>query len=157
MPIYLSFFQNKSIVIHYTLLYALFHQRLFPKCLLGCLRRQVAHTVCPKMSWLMSHRREWKHRIPPSTFQSTDRLDFTQLIATVDERFCSIVNSPSLEHSTSSPVWGQQARPNKTLHLQIIDFFCWPPTLAVGQFSAQINHFHPCFQGFLWNTGSEDY
>lgn len=69
----------------------------------------------------------------------------------------SVVNPPSLEQGTGSPVWGQQVGPNKTLRLQIIDFFCWPPTSARGQFGAETNHFHKCFQGVLWSTGSEEY
>ena len=63
-------------------------------------------------------------------------------------REVSVVNPPSLGQGTGSPVWGQQAGPNKTLHLQIIDFFCWPPTLASGQFGAETNCFHKCFRVF---------
>lgn len=121
--IYLLFFQNNSsIATHYTLLYALFHQRLIPKCPLqatGHPRHPFLAvwehrwlTVCPKMSWLMSHQRARKHRVPPSTFQSTVSLDPTRLIATTDEWFCSIANS--LPWSTApAPQFGSK-KPGQT-------------------------------------------
>lgn len=172
-----SFFKKKkgSIVLRYTLLQALFNQRSFPKrpvwakTVTGAPLQTLAapdmpswssentgglHVLSQTMSWLENPWTGWTGALPTLTFQSTACIS-TWLIIIIDERFCSGASSPSLEKITSSPVWDQQLGPNKTLHLQITDFFFWPPTWAIGQFSAETNHFHKCFQGVLWNAGSE--
>lgn len=127
---------------------------------LDCLRTQMAHTACPKsLTW---HPGLWvtgkggnagARPPPPGNSQPGSP-------AAPGSNPWDLLGGktpcPGAE-STSSPVWGQQVRPNKTPRLRIIDFFWWPPTLATEQFSAQTNHFHKCFQGVLWNPGSEDY
>lgn len=178
MSVHHSFLKNKSsIVTHYTL----YSIKDFPKCpaytktvtgaqlqiaglsqtgFLDCLRTQMAHIACPESLtwhpslWVTGKGGNAGARPPPSV---NSQPGSPAAHGSNPWEICLVVKPPALEQSTSSPAGGQQVGPNKTPHLRIIDFFWWPPTLATEQFSAQTNNFHKCFQGVLWNSGSEDY
>lgn len=122
----------------------------------GCLSTQVS----PRLFWnvLAYESPERMETQGPTLHRSVNSQPGAHM-AHCNGRWAVLLNSElaPLKLSTSSPVRGQEARPNQTLHLQIIDLFRWPPTLAAGQGLAPTNHFHPCSQGVLCNPGSEDY